>query len=146
VDKCQVDRIVLDSDWEAAAAQDLEAASEVVAYVRNERLGFEIPYVVGNEERFYRPDFFAVLEDGLRAVLEVNGQRRPEDAAKFAAARGFWVPAVNAVGGFGRWTFAVADGKYGVRARLRRWWRGVVRGLERGSWKRGLAHEDVICW
>ncbi len=120
-DKCQVDRIVLDSDWEAGAAQDLEAASEVVAYVRNERLGFEIPYVVRNEERFYRPDFIAVLRDGLRVVLEVKGQKRPEDAAKFAAARGFWVPAVNGVGRFGQWAFAVVDGKYGVM--------GAVRGV-----------------
>ena len=42
-DKCQVNRIVLDSDWEAGAAQAFEEMPEVARYVRNERLGFEIP-------------------------------------------------------------------------------------------------------
>ena len=63
-DRCQIDRIVMDSNWEAACAQTLEEMHEVFRYVRNEKLGFEVPYVDGAEEHHYRPDFIAVLDDG----------------------------------------------------------------------------------
>ena len=54
----------MDSNWEAACAQTLEEMQEVFRYVRNEKLGFEVPYVDGSEEHHYRPDFIAVLDDG----------------------------------------------------------------------------------
>ncbi len=124
-DKCQIDRIVMDSDWEAAGAQALEEMSEVLRYVRNEKLGYEVPYVDGAEEHHYRPDFIAVVDDGrgaddpLHLVLEVKGQHRQGDDAKHGTMRALWVPAVNAIGRFGRWGFLRVDGPYGVAEAIR---------------------------
>jgi type III restriction enzyme len=38
-------------------------------------------------------------------LLEVSGEPKKEKAAKVAAARTLWVPAVNNLGQFGRWAF-----------------------------------------
>jgi type III restriction enzyme len=43
--------------------------------------------------------------DLLNLIVEVSGEPRPDKAAKTAAARDLWVPAVNNHGGFGRWGF-----------------------------------------
>ncbi len=125
-DRCQIDRIVMDSNWEAACAQTLEEMEEVLRYVRNEKLGFEVPYVDGAEEHHYRPDFIAVVDDGhgaddpLHLVLEVKGQRKPGDDAKHDTMLRLWVPAINAIGRFGRWGFLRVDGPYDVAEEIRR--------------------------
>ena len=125
-DKCQIDRIVLDSDWEQAAAQTLEEMPEVLRYVRNEKLDFEVPYVDGSEEHRYRPDFIAVVDDGhgaddpLHLVLEVKGRRDARDDAKHDTMRALWLPAVNALGRFGRWQFLMVDGPYEVAEKIRK--------------------------
>jgi type III restriction enzyme len=115
----------MDSNWEAACAQALEEMPEVCRYVRNEKLGFEVPYVDGFEEHHYRPDFIAVLDDGhgaddpLHLVMEVKGQRKAGDDAKHDTMRRLWVPAINATGRFGRWGFLRVDGPYGVAQEIR---------------------------
>ncbi len=38
-------------------AQALEEMAEVVRYVKNQNLGFTIPYTLNGEERQYIPDF-----------------------------------------------------------------------------------------
>ena len=46
----------------------------------------------------------------LNLIVEVTGARDKEKAAKVAAARNLWIPAVNNHGGFGRWAFVeIAD-------------------------------------
>ena len=125
-DKCQIDRIVVDSDWEAAAAQALEEMPEVFCYVRNEKLGFEVPYVDGAEEHRYRPDFIALMDDGhgpddpLHLVLEVKGRKQDADDAKHDTMRSLWLPAVNALGRFGRWRFVQTEEPYGMTEAIRR--------------------------
>jgi len=57
--------------------------------------------------RRYRPDFLVRLTNGTTLVLEVKGQDTPQDRAK-RSALAEWVSAVNAHGGFGRWTSAVS--------------------------------------
>ena len=124
--KCQVNLVVCDSNWEAACAQALEAMPEVLRYVKNDRLGFEVPYVHGGQEYQYRPDFIAVLDDGaglddsLHLVLEVKGERDAQDDAKHSTMRSLWVPAVNAAGRHGRWDFLRLDGPYDVAESIRR--------------------------
>ena len=84
---------------------------EVSRYVKNQNLGFTIPYTLSGEEHDYLPDFIACVDDGrgpadpLNLILEVTGQHKLDKAAKVATARNFWVPAVNHHGGFGRWAF-----------------------------------------
>jgi type III restriction enzyme len=73
----------------------------VDSYVKNQGLGFTIPYVLDGKQRSYLPDFIVRLDDGhgsddlLNLVIEVSG----------ATARNRWVPAVNNHAGYGRWAF-----------------------------------------
>ena len=84
---------------------------EVKAYVKNQNLGFTIPYTLNGEEHNYNPDFIVRLDDGrgcdnpLNLIIEVSGEARKDKAAKVSTARDLWVEAVNNHGGFGRWQF-----------------------------------------
>ena len=119
-ERCQINLIVCDGDWEAAAAQGLDSHPAVLRYVKNDHLGFEVPYVFLGQEHRYRPDFIAVVDDGhgaddaLSLVLEVKGERDAVDDAKHDTMRRMWVPAVNADGRFGRWAFLRLDGPYEI--------------------------------
>jgi type III restriction enzyme len=110
-DRCHVSHVAGDSGWEFKLAHDLEEMSEVLCYVKNQNLGFTIPYSINNVERQYYPDFIVRIDDGhgtedpLNLILEVTGERKKEKEAKTATARTLWMPAVNNHGGFGRWAF-----------------------------------------
>lgn len=108
--KCQISHVVLDSSWEEQLALTLENHPRVLAYAKNQALGFEIPYLDAGILRRYVPDFLVRLDDGrpdpLHLVLEVKGRRDEADRAKAETTRTHWVPGVNALGGFGRWDFA----------------------------------------
>jgi type III restriction enzyme len=117
-ERCQINLVVCDGDWEAAAAQILDSHPAVLRYVKNDHLGFEVPYVFAGQDHRYRPDFIAVVDDGrgahdpLSLVLEVKGEREPADDAKDDTMWRMWVPAINAAGRFGRWAFLRLDGPY----------------------------------
>jgi type III restriction enzyme len=112
-DRCHVSHVVADTDsWEQKMAQTLEDDGlPVLRYVKNQNLGFAIPYTLNGEERQYYPDFIAVVDDGrgpddpLNLIIEVTGEKKKDKAAKVATARTLWLPAVNNHGGFGRWAF-----------------------------------------
>jgi type III restriction enzyme len=108
-DKCHLNFVVYDQNWEAGLAERLESMGEVVAYVKNHNLGFEIPYEYAGETLRYRPDYIVRVNDGgaepLNLVIEVKGQRDEKDAAKADTMRTLWVPAVNNAKTFGRWAF-----------------------------------------
>ena len=108
--RSQISHVVKDSSWEVALAQSLEGHGRVIAYAKNQALGFEIPYLDGGTMRRYLPDFIVRLDAGgpdpLLLVLEMKGLRDESDKAKAQTARDLWVPGVNALGGYGRWAFA----------------------------------------
>jgi type III restriction enzyme len=107
--KCQISHVVLDSSWEEALALALENHPRVIAYAKNQALGFDVPYLDAGTMRRYVPDFLVRLDTGgepLNLVLEVKGARDEADKAKAQTARDLWVPGVNALGGFGRWAYA----------------------------------------
>ena len=64
VDRCHVNWVVLDSDWEAEFCRIAEKHPSVRAYVKNHGLGFEVPYRYLGEARKYRPDFIVLIDDG----------------------------------------------------------------------------------
>jgi len=111
-DRCHVNWIVCDSDWEAEFCRVAEAHPNVHAYVKNHSLGFEVPYRYGSETRVYRPDFIVLVDDGrgpddlLRLVVEIKGFRREDAKEKKATMDTYWVPGVNHLGTHGRWAFA----------------------------------------
>lgn len=108
--KCHISHVVLDSSWEEALALTLENHPRVIAYAKNQALGFDIPYLDGGVMRRYLPDFLVRLDVGsdepLNLILEVKGIRDESDKAKAQTTHELWVPGVNALGGFGRWEFA----------------------------------------
>ena len=107
--RCQISHVVLDSSWEEQLALTLENHSRVLAYAKNQALGFDIPYLDAGTTRRYLPDFLVRLDVGeaepLNLVLEVKGIRDESDKAKAQTTRDLWVPGVNALGGYGRWAF-----------------------------------------
>jgi len=108
--RCHISHVVADTgSWEQKLAQSLEDMEEVVCYVKNQGLSFTVPYTLGGEEHQYMPDFIARVNDGredlLNLIVEVSGEARKDKAAKVAAARDLWIPAINNHGGFGRWAF-----------------------------------------
>ena len=88
----------------------LENHPRVLAYAKNQALGFEVPYLDGAVTRRYIPDFLVRLDVGedepLNLVLEVKGFRGEDAKLKAGTMRDLWVPGVNALGGFGKWEFA----------------------------------------
>ncbi len=109
---CQLNWVVLDSDWEAEFCRVAEAHPRVKAYVKNHNLGFEVPYRYGSEMRQYRPDFIVRVDDGrgpddpLNLVVEIKGYRREDAKEKKSTMDTYWVPGVNHLGTYGRWAFA----------------------------------------
>lgn len=114
--KSHLNHVVLDglrgNSWEEGLAQALEANPRVKAYVKNERLGFTIPYVHAGRTHDYVPDFLVRLvtepDDVERnLIIEVSGSRKSPGptAAKADTARNQWCAAVNNWGEFGRWGY-----------------------------------------
>ena len=109
--KSHVSHVVADtSSWEQKMASVLEELPEVMSYVKNQGLGFTIPYVLEGDARQYIPDFLVHLrvpgkDQPLNLILEVSGERRKDKAAKVETVRNLWVPAINNHGGFGKWVF-----------------------------------------
>ena len=117
-EKCHVNYVVLDGIggnlWEKAVAEILETLPTVAAYVKNDRLGFTIPYTMQGRSHEYIPDFLVRLkprddDDPMRTlIVEVSGtlKNRNVTAEKANTTRDLWLPAINAHGGFGRWGYA----------------------------------------
>ena len=62
--KCHINWVVCDSDWEAEFCRVAEAHPKVRAYVKNQNLGLEVPYLMGSTPRKYLPDFIVQVDDG----------------------------------------------------------------------------------
>lgn len=116
-DRCHINWVILDSDWEAEFCRVAESHPQVRAYVKNHSLGFEVPYRYGSEMRKYRPDFIVLIDDGhppcpdgtpdlLHLIVEIKGYRREDAKEKKSTMDTYWVPGVNHLGTYGRWAFA----------------------------------------
>lgn len=110
-DRCQVNYVVADADWELGFAERIEQMPEVHAYVKNHNLHFEVPYLHNGQPHVYRPDYIVRIEDGhgpddlLNLVVEIKGRREEGAATKAETMRKLWLPAVNNSKKFGRWDF-----------------------------------------
>ena len=119
--RCHVNHVVCDSGWEAEFARAIEAHPDVRAYVKNQGLGFTVPYRLGGEARTYLPDFIVLAEDGhgeddlLHLVVEVKGRRLEDAKVKTTTMRTHWIPGVNRLGEYGRWAFVELRDVYDMR-------------------------------
>ncbi len=120
--RSHVNWVVCDSDWEAEFCRVAESHSQVLAYVKNQGLGFEVPYRVGAEARRYLPDFIVLVDDGrgrhdpLQLIVEIKGYRREDAKEKKATMDTYWVPGVNHLGRYGRWAFAEITEVYRIES------------------------------
>ena len=121
-DRCHINWVILDSDWEGEFCRVAELHPRVKAYVKNHSLGFEVPYRYGSESRIYRPDFIVLVDDGhgeddlLHLVVEIKGYRREDAKDKAETMRTYWIPGVNNSGKFGRWAFEEFTEVYAMEA------------------------------
>lgn len=107
VNKCHLNAMVADTKkWEQSAGFALDVHPGVIKWVKNEHLGFYIPYRKHGVPSRYVPDFIAQLDIGLNLVLEIKGQYG-DDADLKAKAAERWVSAVNEDGNWGLWLYRV---------------------------------------
>jgi type III restriction enzyme len=113
--KSHVSHVVVDSGWEHKVAYELDKHPDVIAYVKNDRLDFTIPYEWEHQVHSYYPDFIIRIklrdESEANLILEVKGFEDEQDRAKKAAAQR-WIAAVNHHGGFGRWVLKECKSPY----------------------------------
>ncbi|MEQ6897826.1 DEAD/DEAH box helicase family protein [Microbacterium sp. KR10-403] len=128
--KSEISHVVLDgrdgNTWEQLVAASLELDGDVAAYVKNDHLGFTIPYVHRGRSHSYVPDFVVRLvrrpDDVERTlIIEVSGGLKSPGPAieKADTARNSWCTAVNNHGGFGRWGYVELKTMVGVEIAIR---------------------------
>lgn len=130
--KSHINYVVADTEeWEQGVAKKLERMPEVISYVKNQNLGFTVPYEYRGIEHGYVPDFVAQLKmpDGstLNLLIEVTGKKDDKKALKTKTARDLWVPSVNNVGEYGRWAFLEIQDIHETEQLIRA---GIGRGFE----------------
>ncbi len=73
--KSHISQIVVDSTWEMSEAFELDRNPDVIAWAKNDHLGFVINYVFRGVIHKYYPDFLIKLKNGKTLILEVKGKR-----------------------------------------------------------------------
>lgn len=108
----QISHCVFDSAWESTESCVIEKNPHVIAWAKNDHLGFEILYVFDGVVRKYLPDFLIRLDNGKTLILETKGQETRRDKEK-RKALSEWVSAVNSLGEYGEWcndvSYNIAD-------------------------------------
>jgi type III restriction enzyme len=113
---CHLNAMVADTQkWEQTAALLLDTHPGVRKWVKNERLGFFIPYRRNGLPARYVPDFIAVTDTDQNVIVEIKGQVTDNADAKAKAAER-WTAAVNRLGQYGTWHYLLVTdpGKLGL--------------------------------
>lgn len=106
VSRSHLNYVVADTKtWEQSAAYYIDTHDAVAAFVKNQGLGFGIPYLHDGDPHDYIPDFIVRLTNGVHLILETKGHDPLEEIKAQAAQR--WVDAVNADGRYGEWRYVV---------------------------------------
>ena len=106
VSRSHLNYVVADTKtWEQSAAYYIDTHDAVAAFVKNQGLGFAIPYLHDGQSHDCIPDFVIRLTNGVNLILETKGHDPLEEVKAQAAQR--WVDAVNADGRHGEWRYAV---------------------------------------
>ena len=99
-EKSHVNYVVMDSNWEGICAKTLEEIDTVECYVKNQFLGFTIPYVKDGKDRLYYTDFIARVKgkDGTikNLMIEISGMSKDKAEKKWYV-ENRWIPAVNSL-------------------------------------------------
>lgn len=107
--KSHLNYVVADTKkWEQSAAYVIDRHGAVDAFVKNDHLGFTIPYLHNGQPHDYVPDFIVRMNgrpapERLHVILETKGFDPLKEVKQQAAER--WVAAVNADATHGRWVY-----------------------------------------
>ena len=110
VQKSHINAVVPDTKrLEQLTTYHLDNHPQVIAFAKNEGMGFGIPYLHNGETHDYMPDFLIRLHEEKQhyLILETKGYDPLKDIKKSAAMR--WVKAVNADGAHGRWQYRMVS-------------------------------------
>jgi type III restriction enzyme len=107
--RCHLNAMVADTQkWEQSAAFLIDRHPGVLRWVKNDRLGFFIPYRNRGVPARYLPDFIAVTDRGVNVIVEIKGQYNDNaDVKAKSAAR--WVAGVNRLGEHGEWRYVIVS-------------------------------------
>ena len=119
--RSHINWVVCDGDWEAEFCRVAEAHPRVLAYVKNQNLGLEVPYLMGSTPHKYLPDFIVRVDDGdpddpLNLIVEIKGFRGEDAKEKKTTMDVYWVPGVNYLKEHGRWAFAEFTDVYEIES------------------------------
>jgi type III restriction enzyme len=104
--RSHVNYVVADTaKWEQAAAYYIDTHRRVAAFVKNQGLGFAIPYIDNGQAHDYVPDFIIRLDNDAHLILETKGYDPLAEVKAAAAHR--WADAVTAEGSFGNWSYKI---------------------------------------
>lgn len=133
--KSHINYVVADTqEWEQGVAKRLEQMPEVLSYVKNQNLGFAIPYEHQGAAHYYNPDFIVKIElsdkSVLNLIIEVTGKKDDKKIIKVKTARELWIPAINNFAKFGRWAILEVQDIHEVQNL-------ILAGLQKGFDKLG---------
>jgi len=108
-----MNQCVVDSSWEYTHARELDKNKEVLAWVKNDHLGFNISYMDETGRiRSYTPDFIVQLPKGNFLILEVKGIKKKRDIHKWDFMKN-WCTAVSQSLENQNWHFKIAQDSTG---------------------------------
>ena len=82
--KSHINQCVVDSSWEYTHVRELDKSPHVLAWVKNDHLGFNVDYIdEKGKMRNYKPDFIAQLLKNHYLILEVKGIKKKRDIQKW---------------------------------------------------------------
>lgn len=102
--KCHLNLVPCHGGLEKEFAEWLDEVPDVVCYLKNERLGFSIPYYENGRVRHYFPDFVVRTRDNHMWVCEPKGNADSTAYLKAQAARD-WCSKVSSSKGHGSWDY-----------------------------------------
>jgi type III restriction enzyme len=106
--KSHINLCVYDSGLEKSFVAILDNNSKVVAWAKNDHLGFEILYIFEGNVHKYRPDYIVKLEGDKYFIIEIKGEVTEKDRVK-ARYLNEWVGCINRHGGFGQWNWMMCS-------------------------------------
>ncbi|MBP6949148.1 MAG: DEAD/DEAH box helicase family protein [Candidatus Pacebacteria bacterium] len=109
--KSHMSHLVQDSKWEGIGKILDNEIDDVQAWVKNDHLGFTIPYVHKGMVRSYFPDFIIKYKGNKYLMLEIKGKEREQDQTKWESAK-LWCESLNTdKDSWGEWQFKVVKNK-----------------------------------
>lgn len=118
----ELNRAACHSEPEQLLAVELDRHPGILAWARNFRLGWRIPWLDRNAGawRHYEPDFVARTADGPRhLVIEFKGRTDEDAERKRDAVLNWWLPAVNGSEACpGRWEYLFIDDRSDIVRQL----------------------------